>query len=111
MRTIIATSRQAALLVKYLETYLSKLERWLKEWKIAINASKSSAMLFAKAGRRIQNPRTVHLFGEPKVVIGHLEIVLSFRTFARYFVRTKKNRLNSLMVYGCRGGKAPGIRP
>jgi len=53
---IIATSRQPALLVKYLETYLSDLERWLSKWRIAINVSKSSAMLFAKTGRRIQNP-------------------------------------------------------
>jgi len=51
---IIATSRQPALLVKYLESYRSDLERWLSEWRIAINVSKSSAMLFA--GRRIQNP-------------------------------------------------------
>ena len=62
---IIATSRQPALLVKYLETYLSDLERWLSEWRIAINVSKSSAMLFAKTGRRIQNPRAVQLSGEP----------------------------------------------
>jgi hypothetical protein len=58
-------SRQAALLVKYLDTYLSDLERWLSEWRIAINVSKSSAMLFAKTGRRIPNPGAVELFGEP----------------------------------------------
>jgi hypothetical protein len=62
---IIATSRQPALLVRYLETYHRYLERWLSEWRIAINVSKSSAILFAKIGRRIQNPRTVHLLGEP----------------------------------------------
>jgi hypothetical protein len=44
---VIATSRQPALLVKYRETYLSDLERWLNEWRIAINVSKSSAMLYA----------------------------------------------------------------
>jgi hypothetical protein len=52
---IIATSFQPALLVKYLQTYHSDLERWLSEWTIAINVSKSSVMLFAKIGRRIQN--------------------------------------------------------
>jgi hypothetical protein len=62
---IIATSRQPTLLVKYLETYLSDLERWLSEWRIAINVSKSSAMLFAKAGRRFQQPQSPRLFGEP----------------------------------------------
>jgi retron-type reverse transcriptase len=34
---IIATSRQSALLTRYLETYLSDLERWLREWRITIN--------------------------------------------------------------------------
>jgi hypothetical protein len=34
---IIATSRKSALLIRYLETYLSDLERWLREWRIAIN--------------------------------------------------------------------------
>jgi hypothetical protein len=62
---VIATSRQPALLVKYLETYLSDIERWLSEWRIAINVSKSSAMLFAKTGRRVPKPRPVQLFGKP----------------------------------------------
>jgi hypothetical protein len=47
------------LLVKYLEAYLSYLDRWLSEWRIAINVSKSSAMLFARTGRRIPKPRAV----------------------------------------------------
>jgi hypothetical protein len=46
---IIATSRKSALLIRYLETYLSDLERWLREWRIAINVSKTNAMIFAKA--------------------------------------------------------------
>ena len=62
---VIATSRQPVLLVKYLEAYLSDLQRWLSEWMIAINVSKSSAILFAKTGRRIPKPRAVQLFGEP----------------------------------------------
>ena len=53
---VIATSRRPALLVKYLETYLSSLERWLSAWRIAINVSKSSAMLFAKSGRAFRSP-------------------------------------------------------
>jgi hypothetical protein len=57
---VIGTSLQLALLVRYLETYLSDLERWLSEWRIAINA-----MLFAKAGKRISKPRPVQLSGEP----------------------------------------------
>jgi hypothetical protein len=53
----IATSRRPALLVKYLETYLSALERWLSKWRIAIYLSKSSAMLFVKTGRLVPQPR------------------------------------------------------
>ena len=62
---VIATSCQPALLLKYLETYLSDLERELSEWRIVINVSKRSAMLFAKAGRRIPTPRPVQPFSEP----------------------------------------------
>ena len=36
---IFATSRKPTLLVSYLETYLSNLQRWLMEWRIAINVS------------------------------------------------------------------------
>lgn len=53
---VIIVSRQTALLDKYLETYLSELEWWLNEWRIAINVSMSSAMLFLKMGRRVTNP-------------------------------------------------------
>jgi len=59
---VIAVSRQAVLLVKYLKTCFSDLEQWLREWRVAINVKKSFAMLFAKASRRIAKPR---LFGEP----------------------------------------------
>ena len=52
---IIATSRKPTLLVSYLETYLTNLQRWLMEWRIDINISKSSAIIFARAGRRF-NP-------------------------------------------------------
>jgi len=61
---IIATSRTPALLVSYLQSYLSHLERWLTEWRIAINVSKSSAIIFARAGRRFIQLRSVTLFGE-----------------------------------------------
>jgi hypothetical protein len=60
---VMAKSRKPELLVSYLESYLSDLERWLKEWRIAINVSKSTAMLFTR--RRIHKPRPVQLFGEP----------------------------------------------
>jgi hypothetical protein len=49
---IIVTSRKPALLVSYLQSYLSHLERWLTEWRIAINVSNSSVIIFARTGRR-----------------------------------------------------------
>ena len=62
---IIATSRTPMLLVSYLQTYLSHLEWWLTEWRIVINVSKSSAIIFARDGRRFIEPRSVTFFGEP----------------------------------------------
>ena len=62
---IIATSRKPTLLVSYLESYLKDLQRWLSDWRIAINVSKSTAIIFARAGRRFIQPRPVTLFGEP----------------------------------------------
>ena len=49
---IIATSRKPTLLVSYLESFLNDFQRWLSEWRIAINVSKSTAIIFARAGRR-----------------------------------------------------------
>jgi hypothetical protein len=53
---IIAMSCKAALLVSYLELYLSYLQWWLREWRIAISISKSTTTLFPKAGWHIQKP-------------------------------------------------------
>ena len=62
---IIATSRKPTLLVSYLETYDSNLQQCLTEWRIAINVSKSSAIIFVRAGRRFIQSRSVTRFGEP----------------------------------------------
>jgi hypothetical protein len=62
---IIATSRKPAPLFSYLESYLSDLQLWLSEGRIAINISKVTATKFARAGRRFKQPRQVTLFGEP----------------------------------------------
>ena len=60
-----ATSRKPTLLVSYLESYLNDLQRWLSEWRIAITVSKSTAIKFARAGRRFIQPRPDTLLGEP----------------------------------------------
>jgi hypothetical protein len=62
----IATFRSPLLLVSYLETYLNRLQLWLRDWRIAINVSKNTAVLFAKTTRCIQRPRPFQLFGEQK---------------------------------------------
>jgi hypothetical protein len=62
---LIATSCSPLLLVSYLETYLNRLELWLRDWRIAINVSKCTMVLSAKTTRHIQRPRPVQLFGEP----------------------------------------------
>jgi hypothetical protein len=62
---VIATSRRPTLLVSYLESYLNYLQWWLSEWRITINVSNSTAIIFARAGRHFIQPRPVRLFGEP----------------------------------------------
>jgi hypothetical protein len=62
---LVATSCSPSLLVGYLEACFGRLERWLRDWMIAINVAKSTAVLFVKAARRIQKPRAVQFIGEP----------------------------------------------
>jgi hypothetical protein len=59
-----ATPRSSSLLVGYLEAYLGRLEQWLRDWRITVNVSKSTAVLFDKAARRIQKPRPVDFLGQ-----------------------------------------------
>ena len=62
---IITTSRNPTLLVSYLESYVNELQRWLSEWRIAINVSKATAIIFVRAGWLFVEPRPVKLFREP----------------------------------------------
>ena len=55
-------SHQSALLVRYMEAYLSDLEWLLREWRIAITVSKSIAMLYTC--RCIQKAWPIQLYGE-----------------------------------------------
>ena len=52
----IATSMKPTLFVRYLESYLNDLQRRLSEWRIAINVSKSTAIIFERAERRFISP-------------------------------------------------------
>jgi hypothetical protein len=62
---VITTSRYPSLVFGYLEAYLVRLELWLRSWRIAINVSKSMAVLFAKTARSARQPRPVQFLGEP----------------------------------------------
>ena len=91
---IIATSRKPALLVSYLEACLSVLERWLREWRIAINISKSKARLFVKPGWRVPKHRQVQLLGEPIQLVDtarNLGVILDTQmTWSPYILQVMK---------------------
>jgi muramoyltetrapeptide carboxypeptidase LdcA involved in peptidoglycan recycling len=53
---VIDTSRKTTLFVSYPESYLYDLQRWLSEWRIAINVSKSSAIIFTEPHGESSNP-------------------------------------------------------
>jgi len=59
---IIATSRK--LLVSYPDSHLD-LQLWLREWRIAINFSKRTPIIFARAGRRLIQTSTSNTLWEP----------------------------------------------
>jgi hypothetical protein len=108
---VIATSLKAALLVTYLEAYLSDLERWLRKWSIAINVSKSTAMLFTPS--RIQNPRPVLLFLERIVWVDtdcYLGVTLDRRlTLSSHFDQIRKKASQRLGVLGSLLNRRSGI--
>jgi hypothetical protein len=62
---LVATSRDPSLLVGYLEAYPGRLELWLRSWRMATNASKSTAVLFAKTARSARQPRPDQFLGQP----------------------------------------------
>ena len=64
MTAVTATYRHPTLPV--LETHFSSLKNWLRDWTIAINVlTKTTALPFVKASRRLKRPRPEQFFGEP----------------------------------------------
>jgi Reverse transcriptase (RNA-dependent DNA polymerase). len=59
---LVATSKQSALLVRYLETRLTNMEIWFQDWRIAINVRKSAAILFMP--RYSLPPHSLRYLGE-----------------------------------------------
>ena len=98
---IITISRQPELLVKYQETYLSDLERWLKEWRFAISTSKSTALLLGKASRHIP---TSSIFGEPIPWVDtarYLGVTLDKRLrWSTHIEQARKNAAQRLGLFG-----------
>jgi hypothetical protein len=111
--TIISTSRKSALLIRYLQTYLSDLERWLREWRIAINVSKTNAMLFAKEAWRFPRPRPVQFLGEQIEwfdTARYFGVTLDARlTWRPYFVQVRKKAYNRLRVIGSLLNRRSGL--
>jgi len=101
---IIATPRKPTQLVSYLESYLNDLQRWLSEWRIAINVSKSTAMIFARAERRFIQPRPLTLFGEPIEwvdTIRYLGVTLDTRlTWSPHIDQVRKRTAQRLGMLG-----------
>jgi hypothetical protein len=99
---VMATYQKPALLVTYLESYLADLEIWLRKWRIAINVSKSMAMLFTRG--QIQAPRRVAFFGEPIVWVDtsrYLRVTLDKRlTWATHIDQVRKKASQRLGVLG-----------
>jgi hypothetical protein len=60
---IIAKSLKPTMLVSYLESYLNDLQQWLSEWRIVINVSKNTTVVFAQAGQRFIQREQYHFSG------------------------------------------------
>jgi hypothetical protein len=60
---LVATFRSPSLPVNCLEAYLCRLGHWLSDWRISVNVSESTAMVFKT--RSSQRPRLIQFLGEP----------------------------------------------
>jgi hypothetical protein len=62
---LIATSRYLSVPFGYLDAYLGRVVLWHLDLRIAINVSKSTAVLFAKTARCFRQLRPMFFHGEP----------------------------------------------
>jgi hypothetical protein len=62
--TLVARFRRSSLLVRHLETCLGRLDHWLRDWGIANNVSKRTAVLYAKMQSASRSPGQSSFFGE-----------------------------------------------
>jgi hypothetical protein len=61
--TFRVTFQQPTLFVNYLQTYLSKFDRCLRDWRIGISVSKSTAVFFIKNETLPKAPTSSVLWG------------------------------------------------
>jgi len=80
------------------------LQRWLCEWRIAINVSRSTAIIFARAGRRFIQPRPVTFFGEPIQWVDttrYLDVTLDTRlTWSPHIDQVRKRATERMSMLG-----------
>jgi hypothetical protein len=91
------------MLVSYLESYLNDLQRWLSEWRIAINVSKSTAIIYACAGQHFIQPRPATLFGEPIELVDttrYLGVTLDIRLTWSPHIDVRKRAAQRLDTLG-----------
>jgi hypothetical protein len=62
---LVATYRSPSLLFGYLEAYFGRPEHWLRDWRIATNVSKGTAVFFVEVAKCNQKPRPVQFLGQP----------------------------------------------
>jgi len=76
----------------------------MSEWRITINVSKSTAIIFARAGRRFIQHRPVTLFGEPNEWVDtnrYLGVTLDTRlTWSPHIDQVRKRAAQSLGMLG-----------
>ena len=100
---IVAASRNRTLLISYLESYLNDLQRWMSEWRFAINACKSSAIIFARAGLRFFRLRLVTLRGTNRMIRRNslLGVTLDTRvTWSPHIDQVRKRTVQGMGMVG-----------
>ena len=108
---LVATSKQPQLLLKYLETYLTELETWLRDWRIAINVDKSAAVLFTT--RRTPTPRPLRFLGDEiqwVEKVKYLGVTLDKRlTWATHIDQVRRRASQRLGVLGALLNRRSGL--
>jgi hypothetical protein len=98
---VITASRKPTLLVRFLESYLNDFQRWLREWRIAIDVSNSSAIIIARAGRRFIQLRPVTLLGELIEWVETTSYLLDKRlTWSPHIVQVTKSTAQRMGMLG-----------